>query len=70
MFEASLLPSAFLACGVGPTLPHLALNGSVPLNKVWFPGSRVLNRVVQLHHLAPMSSTTGFRSGPEALSKV
>lgn len=43
------------------------LNGYVRLNKVWFLGSWVLNRVTQLDHLASMSSRTGCLSALEAL---
>ena len=72
MFEASLLPSAFFGLGVGRggrgvSTSSFGLNGYVPLNKVWFPASRVLNRVIQLHHLASMSSRTGCLSALEAL---
>ena len=69
MFETSLLPSAFFGLGVarGVSTSSFGLNGYVPLNKVWFPGSRVLNRVIQLHHLASMSSRTGCLSALEAL---
>ena len=72
MFEASLLPSAFFGLGVGRggrgvSTSSFGLNGYVPLNKVWFPASRVLNRVIQLHHLASMSSRTGCLSALETL---
>jgi len=68
---SSIFASFCFSClGREVSTSSFGLNGYVPLNKVWFLGSRVLNRVIQLHHLASMSSRTGFLSGLEALDKV
>lgn len=60
----------FSGLGRGVSTSSFGPNGYVPLNKVWFPGSWVLNSVIQLHHLASMSSRKGFLSALEALDKV